>query len=105
MISFGISYYFIDVKKITIGIRPFVIYGQNAIAVYVLSGIVATLMYTISWTNSFGDNISIQGWMLKTLFLPWLMPINASFMYALLFVLFTYLSAYFLYKRKIFIKI
>jgi predicted acyltransferase len=104
MMVLGISYYLIDIKGWQIGTKPFRIYGMNAITVYVLSGVVARLLYQIKWQSG-DDVITLKTWLMNTLFLPWLSPINASLAFALCFVFISYLSMYYLFKKQIFIKL
>ncbi len=79
---------------------PFKVYGLNAIALYVLSGIVATTLYTIK----VGDT-SVQGWLFENLFNSWLNPKMASFVYAIVFNTIMYLPIWVMYRKKIFIKV
>jgi len=104
MVVLAISYYLLDIKGWRRGTRPFYIYGMNAITVYVLSGVVARLLYLIKWQS--GDElITLKEWLVNTFFLPWLSPVNASLAYALSFVFISYLAMLYLYKKQIFIKI
>jgi predicted acyltransferase len=104
LVLLGISYYLIDIKGWRKGIKPFQIYGMNAITVFVLSGVVGRLLYLIKWPHG-DDMITLKGWLMDSLFLPWLSPINASLVYALCFVFLSYLAMYYLYKKQIFIKV
>lgn len=105
MVSLGICYYFIDIKKWNKGVKPFVAYGMNAITVFVLSGIVGRLLYVISWTNSAQQAVTLKSWIVETFYLSWLSPINASLAFALSFVLISYFVILILYKKNIFIKV
>lgn len=104
LVFLGISYYLIDIKGWRKGIKPFCVYGMNAITVFVLSGVVGRLLYLVKWPSG-EDIITLQEWLVNTLFLPWLSPVNASLAYALCFVFLSYLAMYYLYKKRIFIKI
>ena len=79
MITLGIIYYIVDVKGYRKGTRPFVIYGMNAIAVYVLSGIVAKTTIIIKVASPSGEPISLKTWIYENIFLPLLGPLNGSF--------------------------
>jgi len=104
MVVFGVSYYLIDIKGWRRGTGPFCVYGMNAITVFVLSGMVGRLLYEAKWES--GDSlITLKEWLLNMLFLPWLSPINASLVYALVFVFLSYILMYYLYIKQIFIKI
>lgn len=104
MVVLGISYYLIDIKGWRIGVKPFRIYGMNAITVFVLSGLVARLLYLIKWPSG-EEIITLKEWLVDSFFLPWLSPVNASLAYALCFVFISYLAMHYLYKKHIFIKV
>jgi predicted acyltransferase len=104
LVVLGISYYLIDIKGWRTGVKPFCVYGMNAITVFVLSGIVGRVLYLVKWPSG-EDIITLKEWLVNTLFLPWLSPLNASLAYAMCFVFLSYLAMYYLYKKQIFIKI
>ena len=104
IVTLGVCYYLIDIKGWRKGVKPFCVYGMNAITVFVLSGIVGRLLYLIKWPSGEGV-ISLKEWLVNTLFLPWLSPVNASLAYALCFVFISYLAMHYLYIKQIFIKV
>jgi predicted acyltransferase len=83
----GFCYWFIDVKKVTWWIKPFHVYGMNAITVFFLSGIVGRIMYMVKWTEADGTVVTIQNYLFKIFFLSWLDPINASLAWAIMYIL------------------
>ena len=105
LVCLGISYYLIDVKGLTKGTKPFIVYGMNAITVFVLSGLVAKTMYLIQWTNASGKTVTLKTWIVDTFFMSWLSPINGSLAFALSFIFVSYLAMWWLYKKNIFIKV
>jgi predicted acyltransferase len=100
----ALCYWLIDIKKIQRWAKPFIVFGVNAIALYVGTGLMARLMGLIKlpWGS---ETISLQGWIFQKLFLPWASPTNASLAYAIAFVLLWLGLMWILYSRKIFIKI
>src|SRR5258705_4054596 len=100
----ALCYWLIDVRKYQSSARPSVLFGLNAIALYVGAGLKARLMGVIKlpWGS---ETISLQGWIFQKLFLPWASPINASLAYAIVFVLLWLGLMWILYARKIFIKV
>ena len=98
-------YWFIDVKKITWWIKPFQVYGMNAITVFFLSGIVGRIMYMVKWENAEGTMISVKDYLFQTFFLSWLQPINASLVWAMVYILIWLGLMWILYAKKIFIKV
>ncbi len=92
--------FIIDVLNIKSWTRMGRIFGANAIAVYVFAGMLPDLL----------SGVPIAGKTFNTYFMNFLTEIGvddkfASLMYALVFVMICYALAYFLYKRKIFIKL
>ena len=100
LLTLGVCYYLIDVLRYKRWAKPFIVFGVNALALFVFSGIMARMFGIIK----IGE-LSLQQWIYQTLFLTWLSPINASLAYALTFVLFWFVLMWLLYRRRIFIKI
>lgn len=98
-------YWFIDVKKVTWWIKPFQVYGMNAITVFFLSGIVGRIMYMVKWTEADGNAVTLQQYLFKFFFLSWLEPINASLAWAIMYILVWLGLMWILYAKKIFIKV
>ena len=105
LIILAMIYWLVDVKGYKKWAFPFHVYGMNAIAVFVLSGLMAKLLYIIKFTQETGSKISIKGWLYNNIYLVIFDPINASLAFALSYVLFWFIMMCILYKRKIFIKI
>ena len=80
--------------------RFFEPFGKNPLFIFVLSGVVVLTMGLI-----FIGDTSLKSWIYQNLFLSWLSPYNASLLYALLFLVFMWLIAYILDKKKIYIKV
>ena len=100
----GLSYWLIDIKKYQRWAKPFVVFGVNAIVLFVGTAVMARLMGLIKlpWGST---QISLQGWIFEKVFLSWASPINASLAYAIVFILLWLGLMWILYSRKIFIKI
>lgn len=95
-----VTYWFLDVRKSKLWVTfPSVVYGMNAIAVYTLSGVLATSLYLIEIG---GESMSS---LIFKFFNQFLSPINASLTYALVIVGICYLFNLILYRKKIFIKV
>lgn len=102
---FGVCYWLIDVQNIRRWAKPAIIYGMNAITVFVLSGLVAKSMGLIKWQQSNGETIALKTWIYQTLFASWAGELHGSFAFALANVLFWLGAMTMLYRRRIFIKI
>jgi predicted acyltransferase len=87
LLFLGFCYWFIDVKKITWWIKPFHVYGMNAITVFFLSGIVGRLLYMIKWETAQGTEITLKQYIFDTFFLSWLNLVNASLAFAISYIL------------------
>ncbi|MDE3058893.1 MAG: DUF5009 domain-containing protein [Bacteroidota bacterium] len=106
LVCLAMFYWLIDVKGYKKWATPLVIYGMNAITVFFLSGIIGRL-YTgiVRWQTPDGGTQSLQGWIFHTFFLSIASPINASLLYAIFFMLFLFLIAWVMWKKKWFLKV
>ena len=104
-ICLGVLAYLVDVRGKKRWIQPARVYGMNAIAVYVLAGITARLLYLIKVTGADENTITLKAWIYDNLFASWLSDLNASLAYAIAFIIVMYLCMLPLYRKKIFIKI
>ncbi|MEQ8523191.1 heparan-alpha-glucosaminide N-acetyltransferase domain-containing protein [Gracilimonas sp.] len=104
MCIFGLCYWFIDVK----GKQRFtdwgVAYGINAITVFFLSGIIARLFNMIRFSYG-GESYTLKGWIYEVVLNSIASPINASVLYAVLWIVLFYLLAAFMKKKNIIIKV
>ena len=98
-------YWLIDIKRYKRWALPFIIFGVNALAVFVLSGLAARLMSLWKLPRLDGRTGNLQTYLYEHLFASWAAPANGSLFYALLYVLIWLGLMAVLYQRKIFIKI
>jgi predicted acyltransferase len=84
--------------------KPLVIYGRNAIVVFVASGLLAKTMSLVK-VPLLDKEVSSQVFVYRTLFLSWLAPINASLAYALANVVGWYAVLWWMDRREIHIKV
>ncbi|MDZ7647847.1 MAG: DUF5009 domain-containing protein [Cytophagales bacterium] len=97
-------HWLIDIHGIKTWSKPFTWYGMNAIFVFVASALLVKTFSRIKVGD--GDNeISVWGYFYKAGFESWLAPINASLLFAITLVTFFGVVLWWMYKRKIFIKI
>jgi predicted acyltransferase len=101
----ALFYWLIDVKGYKSWAKPFVVYGMNAIALFMLSGLAARVMGLITINRADGSSTSLQGFVYQTLFQSWLQPINASLAFAVCYVLVWLFLMWLLYRKNIFIKV
>ena len=100
----ALFYWLIDVRGLRRWARPLVVFGVNAIAVFVLSGLVARLLLFIRIPTD-GETVALKRWLFETLFAGWMSPVNASFAFAFGFVLCWWALMALFYRRRIFIKV
>lgn len=95
----------IDIKGYRRWATPFVIFGVNALAVFVLSGFVTKLL--IIWKITGADSAPVSMWkyLYDHLFASWATPINASLLFAISYVLLWLALMSLLYRKRIFIKV
>ena len=92
----------IDGKGYRRHVRPLVIMGMNAIAVYMASELVETAL-SLKHVGGLGSP-SVHQWIYQNLFAPLASPKNASLAYAICYVLLMYAIAYGMYKKRWFLK-
>ena len=104
-VCLAMFYWLIDVKGYRTWATPFVIYGMNAITVFVLSGLIAKTMGLIRWTAEDGQRYSVWSYLYQTLYAPLGSPMNTSLMFAISFISMMFLVVWFMWKRKWFLKV
>jgi predicted acyltransferase len=102
MVAFATLFYLVDgACQIRCGLMPWLVFGTNALAAYVLSEVVAIVLGAIP----LADGRSLQQ-RLFTCLPRWLGPPPLlSALYSVIFVGVCFLPIYWLYRRKIFIKL
>lgn len=105
----GLLIWIIDIKGHKRWCRFFEAYGINPLFMYVLGAVLSIVISNIHVAYSAAESgvTTLKGWIYQAV----LMPVAgddatlASLMFALLFVLTTWIFGYYLYKNKIYIKI
>lgn len=100
----GFCYWLIDIKAYKTWAKPFVIFGVNAIALYIGSWIMAVILDSIQVSGADGNSISLKEYIYNSLLLI-ASPVNASLIYAISFILVWLFLMWILYRKKIFIKV
>jgi len=101
----ALCYWLIDIKGYRRWAKPFVVFGVNAITLYVLSSLMEVALDLPLLKNADGTGESVKGYIYSHYLVTWASPINASLIWALAFVLFWWLLMLVLYKRRVFIKV
>jgi predicted acyltransferase len=105
MCAFALCYWVIDVKNKRGWTTPFVAYGINALIVFFMSGILARSLNLIRVPGPDETIITLQRWIFNNVFLPVAEPINASLMYAIVWIVLWFFVLYWMMKRDIIIKV
>jgi predicted acyltransferase len=104
LLFFALCYWLIDIEGYKGAVKPFVVYGVNAITVFVVSGLAARSMNRIMVTHN-GSKTSLSNALYQQFFVPHFSPLNASLAWAIAYVLVWMLILWVMYNKRIFIKI
>ena len=104
MVLLAVFYWLIDVRGLRRWAQPFVLFGMNAIALFMLSGLLGRLLIFIQWAGPAGTKVSLKGWIYDTCFVPLASPVNASLLFAIAFVLVFLGVAWVMARRGWFLK-
>ncbi len=85
----------VDVRGWARAVRPFVIFGMNAISVYMVAELLDSALYALD----------VRERIFATVFAPLASPVNASLLYALAYTLLMYAVAWVLYRRQWFLSV
>jgi predicted acyltransferase len=97
----GFLLFAIEIKNIKRGTSFFLTFGRNSLAIYLLSELLLTVFQLI-WVR---PQLSFYDW-INQVFYQWLFPgALGTLVFALCYMMFCWLVAYVLDKRKIYIKI
>ncbi|HEX8846251.1 MAG TPA: DUF5009 domain-containing protein [Pyrinomonadaceae bacterium] len=103
----AVCYWLVDIKGYRRWTKPFVIFGVNALALFVFSGLLARILTDTHWqlprTN--GKMGHLQTFIFERGFASWATPINASLCYAIVYIFFWLFLMWLLYRKRIFIKV
>lgn len=106
LLGLGLTYWLVDVLDYKRWIKPFVVFGTNALFAYVMSGFLIKLSALIKIPIEAEKKQSILAWIYTHWFEPnFASPYNASLTYAIAYVLLILSLTWILYARKIFIKL
>ncbi len=83
---------------------PFTIYGMNALFIFAFSGLVAKMMGYIKFARD-GGNVTLKGMLYEPIQALPLSPVNASLLFAILFNLCMFAIAWWMWKKKWFVKV
>lgn len=105
LLTLAACYWIIDIKGYKKWTWPFVVFGVNALALFIFSGIMARILGMVRFAGDEGKDITLQNWIFKTFFLSMAEPLNASFAYSIFIILFWLFLMWLLYRKRIYIKV
>ncbi|MBT3227966.1 MAG: DUF1624 domain-containing protein [Candidatus Marinimicrobia bacterium] len=100
-----VSSYLIDVKKMNFWTKPAIVFGSNPLVVFVGSGIIGRLLVKIKWEAADGQYVTLKGSIYNGLYTPYFSDLNASLLFAITFIMCWLGVLWYLYSKKIFVKI
>jgi predicted acyltransferase len=92
--------YLVEVQKMTRWTYFFQAFGRNPLILYVCSGVVISIFSMIPVGET-----SLQGAIYSNLFTSWLGPKNASFLFAIAYMLLIWVIGLWMDRKKIYIKV
>jgi predicted acyltransferase len=95
----------IDVKGNNRTVTPFLIFGMNAIAAYVLSELVSKTIREVKITLPDGTRTRLKSYLFDSLFAPLGNGKLASLLFAVSFVFLIFLVMWWMWKKRCFLKI
>jgi predicted acyltransferase len=99
-VVFALFLWLVDIRGWRKAVHPMVVFGMNAIAIYLASEFLAEALDYIH-----SGSTSLQHSIYRTVFAPLASPPNASLLYSLAFTVVMYAIAWAMYRRKWFLKI
>jgi len=84
---------------------PAVIYGRNAIVIFVLAGLLARTLTLIQWSGLEGRAVTLKGALYDSVFVPVGDPKLSSLLFAVAFVAYLFAIAWFMWCRRWFVKL
>ncbi|MGA2939483.1 MAG: heparan-alpha-glucosaminide N-acetyltransferase domain-containing protein [Syntrophobacteraceae bacterium] len=105
LVCLAFFHWSIDVADFSRWAKPFIILGLNPIAVYVLSEVFDTTLRILNLPMVLAQNIDCQSYVFNSLCSPIAKSETASLLYALLTLLFMFLIAWIMWRKRLFITI
>ncbi len=105
LLVLGACYWLIDIKGYRRWARPFVVFGVNALALFIFTGFFARMIAAYRITGLDGQPWSLQKTVIQNIFLALFQPINASLAFAICFILLWLFLMWLLFRKRILIKV
>jgi predicted acyltransferase len=112
LLAFAVCYWLVDAcdSRTVRGLaarwlKPFAIYGVNALFIFAFSGLVAKGLGYFKLQGASGAPVSVKSWLVEALAVLPVSPVNASLLFAVLFNISMFLVAWLLWRNRIFVKV
>jgi predicted acyltransferase len=105
MLFLGIFYWIIDIKGYQKWSFPALVYGMNPLFIYVLAAFWVRILVRIDVPVSSGENLPVTSWIYLKMMVPFAGNMVGSLLYALHLGVIFFLIAWWLYHKKVFIKL
>lgn len=112
LIVFSTFYWLLDAngspeltRRLTRLLQPCVIFGLNSLFIFALSGLIAKTLGAIKLTQADGTTLSLKALLYAPLQALPITAVNASLLFALLFLLTLFGVAWFMWRRRWFVKV
>ena len=105
LLTLAACYWLIDIKGYKRWAWPFVVFGVNALPLFVFSGIMARMLGAYRVTGPDDKPVAVQKWIFDNIYLAIAQPVDASLIYAISFILLWLFLMWLLYRRRIFVKV
>jgi predicted acyltransferase len=104
-VTLAVVMWIVDVQRVTRWTPPFVAYGVNPMLAFLGSGLMARLIYSVLRVDVDGQTVPLQKAIFDAAYASWLPPREASFAFALSFVLVWLAILWVLWKRGFVFKV
>ncbi|MCP4574652.1 MAG: DUF1624 domain-containing protein [bacterium] len=104
-LTLALSVWLIDVRGAHGGTRWAVVYGSNPLVAFVGSGLLARVLLLVRVGDGAGGTVPLQRWFYNGVCVPVVGPLGGSLLHAVLHMLLWLGVLWWLYRRRIFVKI
>ena len=101
----ALCYWLVDIKGVRRPVKPFLIFGTNALVIYFLSELFSNIISLVTFWRDGESRVDLKTYIYENAFASWATPKNASLMFAVCIVLLWLGVATLLYRKRIFIKV
>ena len=106
LLILGVFIWLMDIKGYKKWAHPFIVYGMNPLFIYIFAGVfIRIVLYLIRFRTAEGNIVNLKTWLFDNIFQPAFGDINGSLLFSVMLIIIYWGVGYYLYKKKIFVKI